>query len=117
MMEDNTSRLDLSPTIVDQEQLEAASKPRHDECARAKGSLIYGTAWKKQRTADLVYQAVRAGFRAFATAAQPKHYEEPLVGQGLSRAIAEGIVTRTELFVSPWGFALHGFVPVNFQMY
>jgi diketogulonate reductase-like aldo/keto reductase len=37
-------------------------------------SLIYGTAWKKDRTADLGRQAVLAGFREVDTAAQPKHY-------------------------------------------
>jgi hypothetical protein len=25
--------------------------------------LVYGTAWKKERSADLVYQALKAGFR------------------------------------------------------
>lgn len=63
-------------------------------------TLIYGTAWKKERTADLVYQAIKAGFRAIDTAAQPKHYQEDLVGDGVRRAIAEGIVRREDLFVS-----------------
>lgn len=36
--------------------------------------LIYGTAWKKERTASLVEQALRAGFRGVDTACQPKHY-------------------------------------------
>lgn len=62
--------------------------------------LIYGTAWKGERTADLVYQAIKAGFRAFDTAAQPRHYQEGLVGQGIGRAIDEGIVTRSDLHVS-----------------
>jgi diketogulonate reductase-like aldo/keto reductase len=63
-------------------------------------TLIYGTAWKKERTADLVYQAIKAGFRAIDTAAQPKHYQEDLVGDGMRRAIREGIVNREDLFVS-----------------
>ncbi|KAB8264604.1 NADP-dependent oxidoreductase domain-containing protein [Aspergillus pseudonomiae] len=41
--------------------------------------FIYGTAWKKDRTTDLVYQALNAGFRAVDTAAQPKHYREDLI--------------------------------------
>jgi diketogulonate reductase-like aldo/keto reductase len=61
--------------------------------------LAYGTAWKKARTADLVYQALKAGFRAIDTACQPKHYEEKLVGDGIRRAISEGVVTRQDLFV------------------
>ncbi|KAJ5795330.1 hypothetical protein N7457_001929 [Penicillium paradoxum] len=61
--------------------------------------FIYGTAWKKDRSADLVYNAIKAGFRAVDTAAQPRHYEENLVGDGIRRAITDGIVTRTELYV------------------
>ena len=36
--------------------------------------LIYGTAWKKERTAGLVEKAVKLGFRGIDTACQPKHY-------------------------------------------
>ncbi|KAG5925895.1 hypothetical protein E4U53_003207 [Claviceps sorghi] len=61
--------------------------------------LIYGTAWKKERTADLVYAALKAGFRGVDTAAQPKHYDERGVAAGVKRAIAEGIVQRHDLFV------------------
>jgi len=32
--------------------------------------LIYGTAWKKDRTADLVVEAVRCGFKGIDTACQ-----------------------------------------------
>jgi diketogulonate reductase-like aldo/keto reductase len=61
--------------------------------------LLYGTAWKKERTADLVYQALKAGFRGIDTAAQPRHYQENLVGDGIRKAIKEGIVTRGDLYV------------------
>jgi hypothetical protein len=63
-------------------------------------TLIYGTAWKKDRSAELVYTALKAGFRAVDTAAQPKHYREDLVGDGVRKAIAEGIAKREELYVS-----------------
>jgi hypothetical protein len=62
--------------------------------------LIYGTAWKKERTSDLVYKALCAGFRAVDTAAQPKHYREDLVGAGIRRAIQEGVVRREDIYVS-----------------
>ena len=39
------------------------------------GSMIYGTAWKAERTTKLVYQALQAGFRGIDTAAQPRHYQ------------------------------------------
>jgi len=61
--------------------------------------LVYGTAWKKERTADLVYEALKAGFRGIDTAAQPRHYQEDLVGQGIRRAIADGTVKREDLYV------------------
>jgi len=57
--------------------------------------LIYGTAWKKTRTADLVVQALLAGFRGIDTAGQPKHYDEALVGVGLQRAKQQGIPRET----------------------
>lgn len=61
--------------------------------------FLYGTAWKKERTEELVYQALKAGFRGIDTAAQPRHYREDLVGKGIKRAIQDGIVTREELYV------------------
>ena len=60
--------------------------------------LLYGTAWKKERTADLVEMAIQSGFRGIDTACQPKHYEEALVGVALSRLYAQGF-KREELFV------------------
>lgn len=62
--------------------------------------FLYGTAWKKDQTADLVYTAVNAGFRGIDTAAQPRHYQEHLVGDGIRRAIAEGIIRREDIYVS-----------------
>lgn len=61
-------------------------------------TLIYGTAWKKERTADLVVQAVLSGFRGIDTACQPKHYDEPLVGEAIKQLGNHGI-QREELFV------------------
>ncbi|HEX5670819.1 MAG TPA: hypothetical protein VFX66_04720, partial [Sulfuricurvum sp.] len=61
-------------------------------------SLIYGTAWKKERTADLVVQAVLSGFRGIDTACQPKHYEEPLVGAAIRR-LRDHSILREDLFI------------------
>ena len=60
--------------------------------------LIYGTAWKKDRTADLVEMAILSGFRGIDTACQPKHYNEPQVGEAIRRLVEQGI-GREELFV------------------
>ncbi|MGD9591098.1 MAG: aldo/keto reductase family protein [Candidatus Berkiella sp.] len=60
--------------------------------------IIYGTAWKKEQTAALVIKAVKNGFRAIDTACQPKHYNEPGVGQALKELEKSGI-TRDKLFL------------------
>ena len=46
--------------------------------------MLYGTAWKAERTADCVARALHAGFRGIDTACQPKHYHEPGVGEGIA---------------------------------
>ena len=61
--------------------------------------LVYGTAWKKDQTRVLVYRALEAGFRGVDTAAQPKHYQEDLVGEGIREAILNGVMKRDELYV------------------
>ncbi|PLN85486.1 Aldo/keto reductase [Aspergillus taichungensis] len=75
--------------------------------------FIYGTAWKKERTADLVHQAISSGFRAVDTAAQPKHYREDLVGEGVRRAIREGIVRREDLHIQTKFTSVNGQSPNN----
>ena len=44
-------------------------------------AFMYGTAWKKDATTELVQQAVAAGFTAIDTANQLIHYQEALVGR------------------------------------
>jgi diketogulonate reductase-like aldo/keto reductase len=61
--------------------------------------LLYGTAWKKDRTEELVYTALKNGFRGIDTASQAEHYDEHAVGLGIRRAIADGLVTREDIFV------------------
>jgi diketogulonate reductase-like aldo/keto reductase len=65
-----------------------------------KTAFIYGTAWKKEATAALVQDALAAGFTAIDTAAQPKHYREDLVGEGLRASFRAGVVKREDVFVS-----------------
>ncbi len=48
--------------------------------------LVYGTAWKEDRTAALVGEALAAGFRGIDTANQRKHYVEAGVGEALRAA-------------------------------
>jgi diketogulonate reductase-like aldo/keto reductase len=63
--------------------------------------IVYGTAWKASRTEELVLQALNSGFRAIDTAAQPKHYQEHLVGSAVRKFISttkEG-VKRSDLHI------------------
>lgn len=60
--------------------------------------FLYGTAWKKEATADLVVQAVQEGFRGIDTACQPKHYREDLVGAAVERLAQDG-VPREQLWL------------------
>ncbi len=61
-------------------------------------SFMYGTAWKKEATTQLVQVAVAAGFTAIDTANQLIHYQEALVGEALL-ALAQQGVSRDRLFL------------------
>jgi len=61
-------------------------------------SFIYGTAWKEDATADLVNLAISSGFSGIDTANQPRHYNEPLVGEALLKLDSSGI-NREQLFL------------------
>ena len=59
---------------------------------------MYGTAWKKGATTELVKLAVQSGFTAIDTANQLIHYQEALVGEALLALQQEG-VRREALFL------------------
>jgi len=61
--------------------------------------LLYGTAWKEERTEALTALALRTGFRGIDTANQRKHYFEAAVGKAVQAALAGGELTRGELFL------------------
>jgi len=60
--------------------------------------IIYGTAWKKTHTEELVRTAIELGFRGIDTACQPKHYHEPGVGAGIAACLDRGL-SRAELYL------------------
>jgi diketogulonate reductase-like aldo/keto reductase len=62
-------------------------------------SIMYGTAWKEERTQALTSEAIACGFRAIDTANQRKHYVEAGVGAAITAAIASGNVARDDLFL------------------
>ncbi len=71
-------------------------------------SFMYGTAWKKEATTQLVQLAVAAGFAAIDTANQLIHYQEALVGEAML-ALAQQGFTRERLFLQT------KFTPTNGQ--
>ena len=61
--------------------------------------LLYGTAWKQERTASLVSAALATGFRGIDTANQRKHYHEAGVGEALrewGESMGEPIFVQTK---------------------
>ena len=58
-------------------------------------TFMYGTAWKKEATKELMQLAVASGFTAIDTANQLIHYEEALVGGALQALEKQGIKRGT----------------------
>jgi len=75
--------------------------------------IIYGTAWKKDETSSLVYQAIDKGFRFIDTACQPKHYNEPQVGLGIRTAMDAIGLSREDIFIQTKFTSLDGQDPDN----
>ena len=74
--------------------------------------LLYGTAWKKDKTSECVEMALDCGFRGIDTACQPKHYHEAGVGEGLNHAYEKGL-RREYLFIQTKFTPLGGQDPQN----
>jgi diketogulonate reductase-like aldo/keto reductase len=62
-------------------------------------AFLYGTAWKEDRTEELVRLALATGFRGIDTANQRRHYVEAAVGAAVAAALDEGTIARAELFL------------------
>jgi diketogulonate reductase-like aldo/keto reductase len=62
-------------------------------------AILYGTAWKEERTAELTGQALASGFVGIDTANQRRHYHEAGVGDAVSAAFARGVQSRGDLFL------------------
>ena len=76
-------------------------------------TLKYGTAWKYDRTADLVTKAIKAGFRHIDTACQPRHYHEAGTGDGWIAAAKELGLTRADIWLQTKFSGLNAHDPNN----
>eukprot|EP01119_Soliformovum_irregulare_P000937 TRINITY_DN10690_c0_g1_i2.p1 TRINITY_DN10690_c0_g1~~TRINITY_DN10690_c0_g1_i2.p1 ORF type:complete len:219 (+),score=57.96 TRINITY_DN10690_c0_g1_i2:85-741(+) len=92
-----------NPEILNLEEDSMLSAPK----------MLYGTAWKKERTHELVVAAVRSGFRGIDTACQPKHYREDLVGTALEELQTKHNISRKDLFIQTKFTSLDGQDPNN----
>jgi diketogulonate reductase-like aldo/keto reductase len=61
--------------------------------------LLYGTAWKEERTTELTMLALQEGFLGIDTANQRKHYHEAAVGEAVAACLASGQRARADLFI------------------
>jgi len=102
----NVKGFEEGSTIQDADASKMASKlsPHHNDhdgndLASSYPRLTYGTAWKKDDTVNLVYQAIHAGFRHVDTACQPKHYHEAGVGEGWTAAAKELNMDRSDVWL------------------
>ncbi|MEO5340995.1 MAG: aldo/keto reductase [Magnetococcus sp. MYC-9] len=81
-------------------------------CGVEMPQILYGTAWKQERTALLVEKAIAQGFRGIDTACQPKHYDEAGVGAGVAAALQRGL-QRADLYLQTKFTSLNGQDPAR----
>jgi len=74
--------------------------------------IIYGTAWKKMRTQELVRTAIQRGFRGIDTACQPKHYQEAGVGTAVAASLNNRL-RRGDLYLQTKFTPLSGHDPAQ----
>ncbi|KAM4065981.1 aldo/keto reductase family protein [Hirsutella rhossiliensis] len=60
--------------------------------------MIYGTAWKENKTEELTESAMEHGFSGVDTANYPTAYNEPLAGKAIAAALRRGL-KREHLFI------------------
>ncbi|KAH9047915.1 Aldo/keto reductase [Lactarius hengduanensis] len=71
-------------------------------------TIIYGTAWKKERTTALVVSAVLAGFRAIDTGQSSEYHLEDLVGEALEILYRKHGYKREDLFLQTKFTSING---------
>jgi diketogulonate reductase-like aldo/keto reductase len=71
-------------------------------------ALLYGTAWKEDRTEELAGLALATGFRGIDTANQRRHYFEAAVGSAVAAALPGGKLSREDVFLQTKFTSLRG---------
>lgn len=74
--------------------------------------ILYGTAWKRSETEQLVAMALQEGFRGIDTACQPRHYDEAGVGAGIAAALGKDL-QRADLYIQSKFTAVSGQDPAR----
>ena len=62
-------------------------------------NIMYGTAWKEDKTELLTLNALKTGFNSIDTANQRKHYYEEGVGKAISTFTKSTGTDRDDLFI------------------
>mmetsp|Transcript_6379 Transcript_6379/g.11105 ORF Transcript_6379/g.11105 Transcript_6379/m.11105 type:complete len:382 (+) Transcript_6379:43-1188(+) len=86
-------------------------------------TLMYGTLWSggggamtehsKDVTAELVYKAIKSGFRHVDTACQPRHYNEGGVGDGWTAAARDLDLRREDIWIQTKFTGLNAHDPIS----
>jgi hypothetical protein len=74
--------------------------PNHGSDIESFGLYLRNKGWGWDDTEDLVYQAIKVGFRNFQTGNHERNRRELEIGPGIRKDISERIITREEIFVS-----------------
>lgn len=62
--------------------------------------MVYGTAWKKENTKNLVEMALTKGFRGIDTAGQQLHYNQKGAGEGIHQWLQKNpTFSRDDIFI------------------
>lgn len=75
------------------------TSPTQSGATRLLPAFLYGTAWKEDRTQELVLQALNSGFTGIDTANQRRHYFEEAVGFGIQYFLNNSTKQREDLFI------------------
>lgn len=90
-MAPSDSEMDIDVPIVTEETF--------PDRIRTVPRLLYGTAFKGDRTNSIVAYALEAGFRGIDSAAMTRAYQERFAGESIRNAVHKGVIKREDIWV------------------